>query len=141
MTDGGKNGTDVGPDPAAVELAHRLFDLARAGAAAELAGYLDAGVPVEITDPKGDTLLILAAYHGHPPIVADLLARGADPDRTNDRGQTAIAAALFARSAESVTALLAAGADPHHGSPSAWATVEHFDLPDMREILERTVDS
>lgn len=113
-----------------------MFDLAREGDG-QLVAYLDAGVPVEITDPKGDTLLILASYYGHPALVAALLERGADPNRTNDRGQTAIAAALFARSAESVTALLGAGADPHHGSPSAWATVEHFDLPDMRAVLER----
>lgn len=118
-----------------MELAHRMFDLAREGAADRLTEYLDAGVPVEITDPKGDTLLILASYYGHDAIVTGLLARGADPNRTNDRGQTAIAAALFARSGASVTALLDAGADPHLGSPSAWATVEHFDLPDMRELL------
>lgn len=123
-------------DDSAVELAHRMFDLARDGATEQLTAYLDAGVPVEITDPKGDTLLILAAYYGNDPIVTDLLARGADPNRTNDRGQTAIAAALFAQSAGSVTALLEAGADPHHGSPSAWATVEHFDIPDMRALLE-----
>ncbi|MEQ3548899.1 ankyrin repeat domain-containing protein [Pseudonocardia nematodicida] len=127
-------------DDQAVELAHRMFDLARSGDG-QLISYLDAGVPVEITDPKGDTLLILASYHGHPGVVSALLERGADPDRTNDRGQTAIAAALFARSAEAVTALLDAGADPHHGSPSAWATVEHFDLPDMRAVLEKTLDS
>ncbi|MFP5072123.1 ankyrin repeat domain-containing protein [Pseudonocardia nantongensis] len=127
-------------DDATVELAHRMFDLARDGSS-ELTAYLEAGVPVEITDPKGDTLLILASYYGNDALVADLLARGADPNRTNDRGQTAIAAALFARSAESVTALLEAGADPHHGSPSAWATVEHFDLPDMREVLERHAPS
>jgi ankyrin repeat protein len=128
-------------DEAAVELAHRMFDLAREGAGDRLAAYLDAGVPVEITDPKGDTLLILASYYGHDAIVADLLGRGADPGRTNDRGQTAIAAALFARSAPSVTALLDAGADPHHGSPSAWETVEHFDLPDMRELLGSRLDT
>ncbi len=43
-----------------MELAHRMFDLAREGAAEQLAAYLDAGVPVGLTDPKGDTLLILA---------------------------------------------------------------------------------
>ncbi|MBP2366289.1 ankyrin repeat domain-containing protein [Pseudonocardia parietis] len=128
-------------DDAAVELAHRMFDLARDGATEQLVAYLDAGVPVEITDPKGDTLLILAAYYGSGAIVADLLRRGADPNRTNDRGQTAIAAALFAQSSDSVTALLEAGADPHHGSPSAWATVEHFDLPDMRVLLEQRIDT
>ncbi len=122
-------------DDEALELAHRMFDLARHGETGRLAGYLDAGVPVEITDPKGDTLLILAAYHDHPETVAALLARGADPDRVNDRGQTALAAATFAQSAASVTALLEAGGDPAAGSPSALAAAEYFDLPRMRELL------
>ncbi|RZT87977.1 hypothetical protein EV383_4911 [Pseudonocardia sediminis] len=122
-------------DDEALELAHRMFDLARGGETGRLAGYLDAGVPVEITDPKGDTLLILAAYHGHPDTVAALLARDADPNRVNDRGQTALAAATFAQSEASVTALLDAGGDPSAGSPSALGAAEHFDLPRMRELL------
>ena len=124
-------------DDEALELAHRMFDVARDGGAAELAAYVDAGVPVDLTDAKGDTLLILAAYYGHPDTVAALLARGADPARTNDRGQTALAAATVVRSAASVTALLDAGADPAAGTPSALATAEHFALPDMLELLRR----
>lgn len=124
-------------DDEALELAHRMFDVARDGGAAELAAYIDAGVPVDLTDAKGDTLLILAAYHGHPDTVAALLVRGADPARTNDRGQTALAAATVVRSAASVTALLDAGADPAAGTPSALATAEHFELPDMLELLRR----
>ena len=122
-------------DGRAVELAHRLFDLARDGSTAELAAYVDAGVPVDLTNDKGDTFLILAAYHGHPDTVDALLTRGADPGRTNDRGQTALSAAVFSQSAESVTALLAAGADPAAGTPSALATAEFFELPAMAELL------
>lgn len=126
---------DVQIDDEALELAHRMFDLARGGETGQLSAYLDAGVPVEITDPKGDTLLILAAYHGHPETVAALLAREADPNRVNDRGQTALAAATFAQSEESVTALLDAGGDPSAGSPSALGAAEYFDLPRMQELL------
>ncbi len=121
----------------AVDLAHRMFDLAREGTTAELVAYVDAGVPVNLTDPKGDTFLILAAYYSHPDTVAALLERGADPARTNDRGQTALAAATFAQSAEVVTALIDAGADPDQGSPSARETVTFFDLPAMAELLQR----
>jgi len=64
-------------DPGVLELAGRVFDLARAGATEELVGYVDAGVPANLTNDKGDTLLILAAYHGHPDTVAALLERGA----------------------------------------------------------------
>ncbi len=126
-----------GLDAEKLAFAHRMFDLARDGRADELGAYIDAGVPVNLTNDKGDTLLILAAYHGHPDTVAALLARGADPARVNDNGQTALAAATFCRSAAAVTALLDAGADPEQGRQSALATATVFELPDMLELLQR----
>ena len=90
-------------DPGVIELAGRVFDLARGGHTDELVAYVDAGVPVNLTNDKGDTLLILAAYHGHPETVAALLDRGADHSRANDRGQTALAAAVFRQSTETVS--------------------------------------
>jgi hypothetical protein len=127
--------TATGLDAETLAFAHRMFDLAREGSTAELAGYVDAGLPANLTNDKGDTLLILAAYHGHAETAAALLARGADPARVNDRGQTALAAATFKRCAGAVTALLDAGADPAQGNQSALATAEFFDLPDMLELL------
>ena len=124
-------------DPEVIELAARVFDLARFGHTDELAEYLDAGVPANLTNDKGDTLLILASYHGHPDAVAALLARGADHTRANDRGQTPLSAAVFKQSAGTVTALLDAGADPDGGSPSARATAAFFELPAMTALLER----
>ena len=123
-------------EPGVLELAARVFDLARFGHTEELAAYVDAGVPANLTNDKGDTLLILAAYQGHPETVAALLERGADPGRANDRGQTALAAAVFKQSAETVRVLLAAGADPDGGSPSARATAQFFELPAMAELLD-----
>jgi ankyrin repeat protein len=123
-------------DPGVLELAHRVFDLARGGSTEELAAYVDAGVPANLTNDKGDTLLILAAYHGHPETVGALLDRGADHSRANDRGQTALAAAVFRRSGDSVTRLLAAGADPDSGNPSARATAIFFELTDMTGLLD-----
>jgi ankyrin repeat protein len=123
-------------DPGVIELAGRVFDLARAGATEELAGYVDAGVPVNLTNDKGDTLLILAAYHAHPDTVAALLERGADHGRVNDRGQTALAAAVFRQSPEAVQRLLEAGADPDIGGPSARSTAQFFDLPAMIALLD-----
>jgi len=124
-------------DEETLAFAHRMFDLARGGKTEELVGYVDAGLPVNMTNDKGDTLLILAAYHSHPEAVAALLDRGADHSRANDRGQTALAAAAFRRSTEAVNALLAAGADPDHGSPSAIETATFFDLADMLALLRR----
>ena len=123
-------------DPGVIELAGRVFDLARAGATEELVGYVDAGVPANLTNDKGDTLLILAAYHAHEDTVAALLERGADHARVNDRGQTALAAAVFRQSSEAVQRLLDAGADPDAGGQSARLTAQFFDLPAMTELLD-----
>jgi len=122
-------------DPGVIALAAKVFDLAREGDTEQLTAYLDAGVPANLTNDKGDTLLILAAYRGHVDTVAALLARGADHSRINDRGQSPLAAAVFKQSAGAVRALLAAGADPDAGSPSARATAEFFDLPEMTALL------
>jgi ankyrin repeat protein len=96
-------------DEAMAELATRLFDMARRGDTASLETYLAAGVPVNLCNDSGDTLLMLAAYHGHAGTVAALLDRGADADRTNDRGQSPLAGAVFKGEDAVVHALLAAG--------------------------------
>ena len=95
-------------------LAERLFDMARHGETAQLAAYLDAGAPTDIMTPTGDTMLMLAAYHGWVETVEMLLVRGADPDATNDRGQSPLGGAAFHGNRPVVEALLAGGADPAH---------------------------
>jgi ankyrin repeat protein len=113
------------------------FELARIGETEQLTGYVDAGLPVNLTNSAGDTLLILAAYHRHAALVTALLERGADHARVNDRGQTALAAATFRQDAGIVTALLQAGADPDHGPKSAVAIATFFELPEMLALLQR----
>jgi ankyrin repeat protein len=122
-------------DAETIDFAHRMFDLARSGTTEELIANVCAGLPANLTNDKGDTLLILAAYHRHPDTVAALLAHGADPARVNDRGQTALAAGVFRQSADIVRTLLAAGADPAAGSPSATETAAFFNLPEMSALL------
>ncbi|MEW2544678.1 ankyrin repeat domain-containing protein [Streptomyces sp. NPDC047002] len=109
-----------------VALAGTLFGLARAGDDALLARYLAAGAPPNLTNTGGDTLLMLAAYHGHADTVALLLRHRADPDRVNDRGQSPLGAAVFKDEPEIVGLLLDAGADPGLGSPSARGLAEFF---------------
>jgi uncharacterized protein len=125
-----------GPDAETIAFAHMLFDLARDGEAKQLGEYLAAGLTPNLTNDKGDTLLILAAYRGHPDTVRVLVEHGADVTRANDRGQTALAAAVFKQSEACVRILLDAGADPDDGNPSARATAQFFDLPQMTALLD-----
>lgn len=123
------------PDPEVVELATKVFNLARHGDTDALAAYVDAGVPVNLTNDRGDSLLMLAAYHGHAPAVTALTGRGADPDRANDRGQTPLAGAVFKGEDAVIAALLAAGADPAAGTPSALDTARMFGKADLLELF------
>jgi ankyrin repeat protein len=120
-----------------LQFAARMFDLARSGETALLMEYVDAGLPVNLTNSAGDSLLMLAAYYDRAGTVEALLARGADCNRINDRGQTVLAAATFRGSADEVEMLLKAGADPYLGSPSAIEVARFFAYLDMVELLER----
>ncbi|MGW2181648.1 ankyrin repeat domain-containing protein [Streptomyces sp. NPDC001732] len=123
------------PDPEVIELATKVFDLARRGETETLAAYVDAGVPANLTNDRGDSLLMLAAYHGHAAAVTALVERGADPDRANDRGQTPLAGAVFKGEDAVIGALLAAGADPAAGTPSALDTARMFGKADLLELF------
>lgn len=118
-------------DQDAIDLAHQLLDLARHGHTEQLVVYLEAGAPVDLTDPAGNTLLMLAAYHGHADLVRELGRRGADVNRLNDRGQSPLAGALFTKEPAVVAALLEHGADPDAGEPSARATAQIFGTSNL----------
>ncbi|MET7637349.1 ankyrin repeat domain-containing protein [Streptomyces sp. NPDC005438] len=125
-------------DPEVLQLATRIFELARHGDRDTLAAYVDAGVPVNLTNERGDSLLMLASYHGHASSVTALLERGADANRANDRGQTPLAGAVFKGEDEVLEALLAGGADPLAGQPSALETARMFEREDLvRRFTQR----
>jgi len=122
---------DSPPDEQLVTIAHACFDFARAGETEPLRAYVEHGVPANLTDATGNTLLMLAAYHGHAETVSALVALGADPDRTNDRGQSPLAGAVLKGEDDTVAALLDAGADLDIGTPSARATAKMFDRAEL----------
>jgi uncharacterized protein len=126
-------------EPEVLDLAARLFDMARNGDAAMLSAYVDAGIPPNLTNTNGDTLVMLAAYHGHGAAVAALIARGADVDRHNKRGQTPLAGAVFKNDTAVIDLLLRADANPRAGSPSALETARFFGRQELERLLRRRV--
>jgi len=89
-----------------------MAELARTGDDARLAEALRAGLDVDLRDAKGNTLLMLAAYHGKTAVVAMLLKAGAQVDLRNDKGQTPLGGVAFKGHVEIAALLLDAGADP-----------------------------
>ncbi|KAB8166978.1 MULTISPECIES: ankyrin repeat domain-containing protein [Streptomyces] len=135
MTGPAPESNEPAHDPEVLQLAAKVFDLARDGDTNTVAAYVDAGVPVNLSNEKGDTLLMLAAYHGHVATVEALLERGADAARANDRGQTPIAGAVFKNESAVVRTLLAAGADPSAGQPSAIDTARMFGRAELLRLF------
>ncbi|POX59120.1 hypothetical protein C3492_34140 [Streptomyces sp. Ru62] len=123
------------PDPEVVELATKIFDLARQGQTEALVAYVDAGVPANLTNDRGDSLVMLAAYHGHADAVRALLTRGAAVDQVNDRGQTPLAGAVFKGETDVIKALLEGGADPSAGTPSAVDTARMFGRTELLQLF------
>lgn len=128
-------GTADGADPGMLELAERLFDAARSGDTGMLRTYLDAGIPATLTNAAGDSLLMLAAYHGHADLAGLLIERGAEVNTLNDRGQSPLAGAVFKGYPEVLRVLVAAGADPDSGNPSARAAAQYFQRPELLALL------
>lgn len=139
--------------PEALDLASKLFDLgiyhaikpvlilanillpAREGKAAELSQYITAGIPVNLTNSKGDTLLMLASYHGHVDTTRMLLDSGADVNVLNDRGQSIIAGAVFKGYEEVVKVLFEKDADVRKGQPNAVDSAKMFRRDDMLALF------
>jgi ankyrin repeat protein len=123
------------PDEEAVALAHTLFQAAREGDTALLRSYLNAGAPATMTNAAGDSLLMLAAYHGHAEAVQLILKHGGEANSANDRGQTPLAGAAFKGYTDVARVLLDAGADPDAGTPSARAAAQMFARADILDLL------
>ena len=116
-------GTDA--DEAAA-LARALMDAAREGNLDALRPAIEADIPLNMQDVDGNTMLMLAAYHGHAALVKLLAEHGADVDLLNDRGQSPLAGAVFKGFDDAVKVLVEAGADPDAGVPSARESARFF---------------
>jgi hypothetical protein len=123
-------------DPDLIDIAREVFELARSGDAAMLAAVIAKGVPPNLRNEKGDSLLMLASYHGHVDAVRTLAELGADPNLRNDNGQTPIAGAAFKGFSEVIETLLAHGADVEGASPDGRTALMIAAMFNRTEIVD-----
>lgn len=90
-----------------------VFSLARHNRVADLTALLDRGVPVDIADAHGNTILIVACQNGLKRVAKLALRRGCDIDARNSRGNTALHFCYAYGYGEGLGAyLVSKGADP-----------------------------
>lgn len=119
-----------------LDFAHKMFEFARQGDAEGLAPMLERGLPPNMSNHKGDTLLILASYHGHLEASRLLLQHGADANRFNDMAQTALAGAAFKGNVEMTRLLLEFGADVNFVPPGGKTPLMFASMFNRVEIAE-----
>ncbi|MGJ7580157.1 ankyrin repeat domain-containing protein [Variovorax sp. RHLX14] len=119
-----------------VEFAQEVFQLARTGDAQMLTRLLQKGLPPNMSNHKGDTLLMLAAYHGQVDATKALLEAGAEPDRYNDMAQTPLGGAAFKGYLPIIELLLSHGAQPGFAPPGGKTPLMFAAMFNRLEIVK-----
>lgn len=121
--------------PEELEKVRTLFQWARSGDP-QLATLVRQGWPANLRNESGDSLLMLAAYHGRLDTARALLDAGADPALCNDRGQSPLAGACFKGDLPMVRLLLERGADPGQRLPDGRTALIFAAMFNRVAILE-----
>ena len=98
-------------DFATISPEEQLFDAARRGDVPALQAALAAGVPVDATNAKGFSALILASYDNHLDATRCLLDAGANPNHQDSTGNSALMGVSFKGYPEIARLLIGRGAD------------------------------
>ena len=130
------------PAPAAMTddetaaFAEQVFERARQGDADMLGRLLASGLPANLRNHKGDTLLMLASYHGHHDAVRVLLEHRADPLLANDNGQLPIAGAAFKGDLAMIRLLLEHGVPVDAAAQDGRTALMLAAMFNRREIID-----
>ena len=113
------------------------YQAAREGDIPTLQAYLKVGRPINETNSRGDTLLIVAAYNRQEKAVEILLdCRGIAIDARNRMGLTALTAAAFKGDVPIAKRLIKAGADINAASPSGQTSLMFAAMTGREAIVD-----
>lgn len=123
-------------DQETYDLVQELFQLTRTGNAQRVGKLLDIGLVPNLRDGQGNSLLMLASYHGHHELTRLLLLHGGDPQLPNDRGQIPLAGAAFKGDLEMARLLIEFGADVNATSPDGKTPLMFAAMFNRVEIID-----
>lgn len=118
------------------ELCAMAFDFARENDVQSLQTLLDYGLSVNLSNHKGNTLLMLAAYNDSLDVAELLLKRGALVDKKNDKAQTPLAGVVFKGYTKMAELLLRYGANPNEDNGMGLTPINCAIMFRRAEILK-----
>ena len=118
------------------ELQVFALDFARTGKTEDLKAMIQSGMPVNLCDHKGNTLLMLASYNGNLETTAMLVDFKADIDRKNDRGQTPLAGVCFKGYIDIVKVLVKNGANIYENNGMGTTPIMFASMFGNSEIVK-----
>ena len=118
------------------ELQVFALDFARTGKTEDLKAMLQAGMPVNLSDHKGNSLIMLASYNGNLETTQMLVSMGAMVDKKNDRGQTPLAGVCFKGYLDIVKVLVKAGANIYENNGMGTTPIMFASMFGNSEIVK-----
>jgi len=118
------------------ELQVFALDFARTGKTEDLKAMLEAGMPVNLSDHKGNSLIMLASYNGNLETTQMLVSMGAMVDKKNDRGQTPLAGVCFKGYIDIVKVLVKAGANIYENNGMGTTPIMFASMFGNSEIVK-----
>jgi ankyrin repeat protein len=118
------------------------FQAAREGDVTTLSAYFEEGLPADIVNDRGDTLLILAAYHGHAEAVKAVLGAPKAPlDAKNKMGFTALTGAAYRGNLPIVKQLAKAGAKLDTANDRGQTPLMYAAMFGRKEVVAFLIES
>ena len=118
------------------ELQVFALDFARTGKTQDLKAMLQSGMPVNLCDHKGNSLIMLASYNGNFETTVMLVDFGAEVDKKNDRGQTPLAGVCFKGYIDIVKVLVKAGANIYENNGMGTTPIMFASMFGNSEIVK-----
>ena len=118
------------------ELQVFALDFARTGKTQDLKAMLQYGMPVNLCDHKGNSLIMLASYNGNLETTIMLVDFGAEVDKKNDRGQTPLAGVCFKGYIDIVKVLVKAGANIYENNGMGTTPIMFASMFGNSEIVK-----
>jgi uncharacterized protein len=118
------------------ELQLFALDYARRGMTQDLKAMLDVGMPVNLCDHKGNSLIMLSSYNGNVETTQMLVNMNAQVDKKNDRGQTPLAGVCFKGYLDIVKILVHGGANIYENNGMGTTPIMYASMFGNYEIVK-----